>query len=394
MSVSHGRGGMGCRLQHTTEVPLARRRRCTDYLWKTSPARRTAVPGAEPVPCDARLSRRRLRGVYCFGVRLPLRFAILLLALLVGQGSARADEVAAFAGQVADQRVLTIVESLGIQIVRRELPAQAGALAALDAAQSFPERVLLWIDHRAAMITVLRRSDGTALVRVLPPETFRTSPYVAALAAVELLSLIAQTPEAQVETTPVEPHAQRQPAAAPSLHWLLLAGGELAASPGKDPVLWRPVLGLGVERDLPYTPYFVLAQVSAAPLGVWTRDVPGASSQERVRYTRSDLAGRLGAGARVPAGSISGYLSGGVGFVSATPRGVPRARARVDRPQRGFAGAGAAFRYQPWHHVGFTFALDLTWLPTPTKYLVDGRTALEEGQLRVGSSLSLSVTLP
>ena len=135
-------------------------------------------------------------------------------------------------------------------------------------------------------------------------------------------------------------------------------------------------------------------QLVTAPLGVWTRDVPGAKQGESVRYTRSDIGARLGAGKRVLSGSLLGYLSGGVGFVAATPRGVPADRARTAKRNQGFVGAGTAFRYEPWDYVGLAFGIELTWLPAPVRYLVDGRRAIDEGALRVGSSFSLSIRLP
>lgn len=335
--------------------------------------------------------------VHCSCVKaLWLAVSVLGCLLPAQQAAAQTEDgaVATFESQGVDEEVLTILESLGVRLVRHGAPPQGDSLSWFLAVQRMLEPLVLRVDSRAAMITVFRSSDGTALVRVLTPETFRTSPYVAALAAAELLGLLRQTPVAKVQPSPEGQPADAEPTPARTIHWVLSAGGELAASPRKDPVLWRPLLSAGAEIDFASTPYFGLVHLAAAPLGVWTRGVPGAQAGERVRYTRSDVGARLGVGKHVLAGSVLGYLSGGVGFVAATPRGVPADRARIDKRNQGFVGAGTALRYQPWQYVAFTFGIELTWLPDPVRYLVAGRRAIDEGALRVGSSFSLSLTLP
>ena len=47
------------------------------------------------------------------------------------------------------------------------------------------------------------------------------------------------------------------------------------------------------------------------------------------------------------------------------------------------------FRYWLHRYVGLSFGVDVAWLTSPARYLVDGRLALEEDSLRIGASLSI-----
>jgi len=293
--------------------------------------------------------------------------------------------VAAIARSDADRAIVETIESLGVTVMRRELAKQATDVDLLLWARTLPEPLILWIDSRTSTVSVLRTGDGTSLSRVLGQQTFAESPYVAALAATELLDLMGHTPAARVETAEVVP--EPLPAQPSRLMWVGALGGELAAGPRRGPALLRAALGLGGAFFLSEN-LFAYGELWAMPYGVAVQSLPDASGG-RVRYQRSDLSLRVGTGLEQGSASVLGYLSPGVGFLRVDSEGIDGDRARTRRRNQVFMGGGAMFRYWLHDYLGLAFAVDVAWLTSPTRYLVDGRLALEEDSVRIGSSLSI-----
>jgi len=293
--------------------------------------------------------------------------------------------VAAIAMSDADRAVVDTIESLGVIVMRREVAPGTTDVNLLLWARTLPEPLILWVDSRTSTVSVLRTGDGTSLSRVLGQQTFAESPYVAALAATELLDLMGHTPEARVETAQVMP--EPVPVEPSRLMWVGALGGELAAGPRRGPALLRAALGLGsaffVGQHL-----FAYGELWAMPYGVAVQSLPDETAG-RVRYQRSDLALRAGAGLEQGSASVLGYLSPGVGFLRVEPEGIDGDRARTRRRNQVFMGGGVMFRYWLHDHLGIAFGVDVAWLTSPTRYLVDGRLALEEDSVRIGSSLSI-----
>ncbi len=307
--------------------------------------------------------------------------------MFIRSGSARAEpgsqpSVASVAMSGPDRAIVDTVESLGVLVTRRELAAGATSIDLLLWARTLPEPLLLWVDSRTSTVSVLRTSDGTSLSRVLGQQTFTESPYVAALAATELLDLMGHTPTARVETAPVVPEPAR-----PALSWLGSLGGELAAGPRRGPALLRPALGIGAALLISERT-FLHGEFVAMPYGVAVESSPDARGG-RVRYQRSDLAARVGAGLEHGSASLLGYLSAGVGLLRVEAEGIDRERARTRRRSQTFAGGGAVLRHWVRSYVGIAFGLDVAWLTSPARYLLDGRLALEEDSVRIGASLSI-----
>ncbi len=321
----------------------------------------------------------------------PLVVAMLLACAAAVRAEGRTEAVAAVGFNESDQRVLDEVEALGVVLVRRPTRAALDVAGLTLAAQPWPEARVLVVDSANGNVQVLRRADKTALVRILPRGTLESSPYTAALAATELLGLAHDTPVARAE--PVASPGTTPSHALPRADTRLLAaaGGELAASPGHDPTLFRPLLMVGVEFGTVGRKPFVLAHLVATPWGTMKRAIPDVSPDESISYGRSDLGLRLGAGTRLLTGTVLGYLSGGGGLSSASAHS--RSSLGEDRRVRGWLGTGGAFRHEVVPSLAVVFGIDLTWLPAPVSYLVRGETTLQEGPLLLGSSLSLALTL-
>jgi len=312
---------------------------------------------------------------------------ILCACLIAGQGVVHAQDaspptVGSIAMTEADRAIVRTVEGLGVALTHRELAEGATNVDLLLWARELPEPLILWVDSRTSTVSVLRTGDGTSLSRVLGQQTFAESPYVAALAATELLELMGHTPVAQVETAPVVP----APTPSPWMgHGTL--GGELAGGPRRGPTLLRPMLSVGAGFFLSQRA-FVYGEITALPYGVAVESLPDANGG-RVRYQRSDLALRAGGGVERGSATLIGYFSPGVGFLRVEPEGVDGDRARVRRRKQAFAGGGLVFRYWLQPYLGLAFGVDVVWLTSPVRYLVDGRRALEEDPVRIGASLAV-----
>ncbi len=319
----------------------------------------------------------------------------LALALLVALPiSVRAQEAATVTGVArlaSEHAILDSVEALGVGIVRRDFGAGATDVEVLVKARAFPEPLVLWVDGQAHTIRVVRTEDGMALSRVLGQQTFTDEPYVAALAASELIELMQSTPATRVETKAVvlEPES---PEAEPSkLSFSSMLGGELAASPRKGPALFRPLITADANYALNET-LLLHGALVAMSYGVAVEPVPGGDVGS-IRYRRSDVGLRLGAGTRRGDAEAIGYVTGGVGFLRVTPEGFDSDRARLRRRTQVTVGGGGVFRYFLWDRIGLAFGVDVAWLTSPARYFVDGALVLEEDSLRIGASLSLLVRI-
>ncbi len=336
------------------------------------------------------------KGAQSLGVPFPiirralLRSILAIFACLACAASPRSvraqanlrPTIATIAISETDRGIVDTVEKLGFAVTRRQLAAGTTDVDLLLWARTLSEPMILWVDSRTSTVTVLRASDGTSLSRVLGQQTFTESPYVAALAASELLELMGHTPAAQVETAPVVPEP------APSaLTWLGSLGGELAAGARRGPALLRPQLSVGASFAVNER-LFLYGELCALPYGVAAESLPDESGG-RLLYRRADLMLRLGAGREQGRASVLGYLSPGVGFLRVTSDGVDGDRSRVRRRRQISAGGGVMFRYWLSNYLGLAFGVDVAWLTSPARYLVDGRLALKEDSLRIGASLSL-----
>lgn len=320
-------------------------------------------------------------------VRTELLLFLLCVWCIANAPKAYAQEVgaptvASVAVTDADKAVIESVEGLGIPVTKRQIAEGATSVDLLLWARTLPEPLLLYVDSHTSTVSVLRTDDGTSLSRVLGQETFAESPYVAALAATELLELMKYTPPTKVETAPVVPEPPR-----PSLAWQASLGGELQAGARKGPSLLRPALGLGAAFYLNVRA-FLYAEACAMPYGVAVESLP-ADSGGKLRYRRSDLALRAGAGFERGAANLVGYLGSNVGFVRVQPVGVEGERARTRRRNQLSAGGGMIFRYWLEDYLGLAFGIDVAWLTSPARYLADGKLALEEDSLRIAASLSV-----
>jgi hypothetical protein len=323
-------------------------------------------------------------------------FCIASMLVLVSGAAAQADEleptpdVAAIAMSEFDRTVVDEVERLGVALTRVELDAATTDVAVLVGAGTLPQPLVLWVDSGRSTVSVMRTADGTALSRVLAPKTFSETPYVAALAASELIELMQSTPATRVETP--RPTADDLEGPAPGSVWgaSAFAGAELAAGPRRGLALFRPVLGVDVLYRLSGL-LFADVGLVAMPYGVVAEPLPREGG--RIRYRRTDLALRLGVGVERGSASFGAHLLPGLGFLSVEAEGIEEERAREKRRRQLFAGGGLVFRNYVWERVGVTFGIDVLWLTSPARYLVDGALALEEDSLRISASLSLLVRL-
>jgi hypothetical protein len=311
------------------------------------------------------------------------------------------ESVAAVSFVEADQRVIDQVERLGVALERK--PALLDEQAVRKAAKTWQQRFVLVVDSRRDTLSVLRSADQSMLSRVFDEGALAHSPYAGALAATELLRLLAYVPVIAVEVPPPLSIASDRRNNGPSehaieaspswsSHWLLSAGGQLMASAGLSPVLFRPELTLGFEAGRRDARSFGLFHLSTAPWGRARRDVPG-SQTERVEYRRADVSARLGIGAHVVGGSILGYFSGGANFV-ATAVDDGETQLGEHRETGSWAGLGGLFRWQFTKHFMAGFGAEIVWQIRPTSYLVRGRTILEEAPFHLTPAFTLGALLP
>jgi len=121
-------------------------------------------------------------------------------ALLAGVwcSPVHADEAQRPVNMLADasdaRRIVDVVESLGVDLVRGPSSDMSSGVHAMVSTRESPMPLLLQVDCDRASITLLRAADGHLLSRKVARDTLADAPYAAAVIATEMVELMREEP--------------------------------------------------------------------------------------------------------------------------------------------------------------------------------------------------------
>lgn len=293
------------------------------------------------------------------------------LALGFCEGSARAERIAVVTTSPAgDETARSLEEQLDVPIERRESAHARDASALLSEARTgWGDDLVVVLDSERATVTVLRPKDGTVSSRTLPPEAAQT-PYVVALAAVELLGIVRGTPLSQPHVP--KPQPPRTPE--PDSPWLSVDGG-LVQSVGTngDIALLQPTLGLDARiARLPSASWAALG-VHATGLTSAERDqvlvLPsGLDARGTLEYDRNEVSLRLALGHRYGLGSAIAYSEAGLSVVRVSARdGSGHEVASSGHATFGLGGGGE-LRYALVGGLSVGIGAGFAWFPSTNRF--------------------------
>lgn len=145
-------------------------------------------------------ARRRGDSVGGMTVMRSVGRAIGASSLLVGVwcSPVRADDAQlpanALSGAKDANRIVDVVESLGVAVVRGPSSSTSSGAYALVSTRESPMPLLLEVDCGRSSITLLRAADGHLLSRKVARDTFADAPYAAAVIATEMVELMREEP--------------------------------------------------------------------------------------------------------------------------------------------------------------------------------------------------------
>lgn len=311
---------------------------------------------------------------------------------MVGPAVARgADVVAVIAPERREAEratIETVADRLGEDLVVRTATAPT-TRATLAAASSRGVRFAIGLDVVVGEIVVRRAEDETLLSRSIPPETWRGSPYSAALVALELLDLARAVPLKAPPPPPppappivvvAPPAASSTPTPTWGVFFAAQLGGVLDWSAGNEITLVRPSASVGVGIAIDALRLGVDLRLS--PLG---RVETSAFDLDAV-YVRHDA--DLGVLGLYVSGDYrwGGGLRLGASYVDVEIGAEDPVRDRRTLP---WAGLEARVERDVTGGLGVVAALGVDWVPSPPRFLVFDAPILYERGFRAQLAIGL-----
>jgi hypothetical protein len=237
----------------------------------------------------------------------------------------------------------------------------------------WPEALLVAFDPGSGRVVVVRRDDGTVLLRTLDDAASRAT-YAVAIAAAELIRY-ARLPIPRKGETP-----GTRVRLLPALYLSLGAG--FSESFGHEPLVIEPRFVAGGELLDPKRGVF-----SRFALAV---RAPVETEKAEVRYRRWGPSASLAAGWANGWIRLGGRIEAGVAFTEATARTEAGDVEGRDRRAPVWASVGPFFEVVIG--AGLLAVLDagLGWSASPADYLVRNAVALAEGRFRWSASLAIA----
>lgn len=238
------------------------------------------------------------------------------------------------------------------------------------AVPAWPEALLVAFEPRTGRVAVVRKKDGTVLLRTLGTRASRAS-YAVAIAAAELI---------RYARVPIPKEAEPLARLLPALYLSLGVG--VSESFGHEPLLIEPRFVAGGELLDPTREVF-----SRFALAI---RAPVETEKAKVRYRRWGPSASFAAGWAGRRIRLGGRVEAGVAFTEAAARTETGDVEGRDRRAPVWVGVGPFFEMMIG--AGLSLALDagFGWSASPADYIVRNQVALAEGRFRWNTSLAVA----
>lgn len=326
--------------------------------------------------------------------------ALVVVAVLLVSGRARAVTVAIVTASAASEAA---AQSLANQIdlpVERRSSQNARNLDALvaEARSRWRDDLIVVIDAERATVSVVRPRDGTMGSRALAPRAAGT-PYVVALAAVELLEIVRAAPPARAAALPAPPR--------PPWSYRLSLDLGIVQSVGVngDVGLLQPTAGVDfLFSASPEAVWFFVGAHATGLSRLERRQVLFLPDGENVRstidYGRDELSLRLGVGHHEGVAAAFGTLDAGLAIIHAAGPNASGVDVVFDERTAFWLGGGGELRYYFLSGLCLGLGAGGAWFPVTTRFYASSpaaRTrilAFQEGGLDLRARLVLAGELP
>lgn len=235
----------------------------------------------------------------------------------------------------------------------------------------WPEGLLAAFEPRTGRVVVVRRVDGTVLLRTLDEAASRAA-YAVAIAAAELIRYARLPIPAKGDTPRIR--------LLPALY--LALGGGISESFGHEPLVIEPRFAVGGELLDPVRGVF-----SRFALGV---RAPVEAEKAMVRYRRWGPSASFAAGWAGGWIRVGGRFEAGVAFTEAAARTKAGDVEGRDRRTPVWATIGPFFELVVGAGLSLVLETSLGWSASPADYLVRNDVALAEGRFRWNASAAVA----
>lgn len=292
------------------------------------------------------------------------------LALVLLGTAARAERIAIVpASPAAAEAARSLEAQIDVPTLRRESAAARRPDALLEEARArWGDDMIVVLDPERATVTVLRPRDGTVSSRTLSADAAAT-PYVVALAAVELLGIVRGTP---LELR--RPSAPPPPAPTGPSPWISFDLGILqSVGTNGDIALLQPTVGFDARIvRLPGASWVALG-VHATGLSSTTRKqvlvLPaGIDPRGSVEYRRNEVSLRLSLGHRYGLGSATAFTESGLSAVRVRAVDGRGGEVAASGHAAFWLGAGGELRYALVGGLAIGIGAGLAWFPSTSRF--------------------------